>query len=109
VDIVVAQDGSGQFTNITSALESIAASAAFNGNNNSAASGGGAILRRRIVVYVKQGIYDESFDVPRALANLSLVGDGAGATIVTGNKSVASGLFNTLRTATVGWSEFTGF
>jgi pectin methylesterase-like acyl-CoA thioesterase len=101
VDIVVAQDGSGQFTNITSALESLAASAAINGSS-AAASGGGL---RRIIVYIKQGIYDESFEVPRSLVNLTLVGDGAGATIVTGNKSVGSGLFNTLRTATVGRSE----
>ena len=89
-DVIVAQDGSGHYKNITDALKSII-------NNGSVVGRSG-----RLVVYIKRGVYNESFEVPKTLPNLTFLGDGINVTIITGNKNVGSGLFNTLRTSTVG-------
>lgn len=86
-NVVVAKDGSGQFTNITAALDAIPGS--YSG---------------RYVVYIKQGVYDEVFNVTKNLQNITFVGDGVGQTIITGSRNVASGDYNTYRTSTVGVS-----
>ncbi|KAK8522646.1 hypothetical protein V6N13_115605 [Hibiscus sabdariffa] len=82
-DIVVAQDGSGNFKTISEAV--------------AAADGG-----KRTVIHVKAGVYDENVDIPRSAKNIMLIGDGMGATVVTGNKN--AGTVTTFRTATVGVS-----
>ncbi|KAL8238475.1 hypothetical protein R6Q59_015042 [Mikania micrantha] len=68
---VVAQDGSGDYKTIGSAVAA-------------AKSGGG-----RYVIYVKAGTYNEHIDVKSD--NIMLVGDGMGKTIITGSKSVGGG------------------
>ncbi|GMI87626.1 HIGHLY METHYL ESTERIFIED SEEDS, Pectin Methylesterase6 [Hibiscus trionum] len=82
-DIVVAQDGSGNFKTISEAV---------------AAAGGG----RRTVIHIKAGVYNENVDIPRSAKNIMLIGDGIGATVVTGSKNAQT--VTTFRTATVGVS-----
>lgn len=89
-DMVVAQDGSGDYLNISAALSSIPAV--------------WIAGQERFVVYIKEGVYEEIVSVPKNLANLTFVGDGINHTVITGSNNVGSGLFNTLRTATVGIS-----
>ncbi|KAI5058674.1 hypothetical protein GOP47_0026844 [Adiantum capillus-veneris] len=86
-DVTVAQDGSGDFLNITDALMSIPQG-----------------YVDRYVIYIKEGIYEEVFNVTKDLENVTFVGDGIGYTVITGRRNVASGLFNTYRTSTVGIS-----
>ncbi|MBA0738633.1 hypothetical protein Gogos_011965 [Gossypium gossypioides] len=78
-DIVVAQDGSGNFKTITEAV---------------AAAGGG----KRTVIYVKAGVYKENVDIKRSAKNIMLIGDGIDATIVTGSKNAQT--TTTFRSAT---------
>lgn len=59
------------------------------------------ILYPRYIIYIKQGIYDESVTVDKKKANLTMVGDGSQKTIVTGNKSHAKKI-RTFLTATFG-------
>lgn len=58
----------------------------------------------RYIIYVKQGVYDESVTVDKKKANLTMVGDGSQKTIVTGNKSHAKKI-RTFLTATFGNSS----
>ncbi|XP_074358718.1 pectinesterase-like [Apium graveolens] len=85
-DLVVAQDGSGNFRTISEAL-----AAAKTGSN-------------RFVIHVKKGVYKEYVEIGENLRNLMLVGDGIDATVVTGSKSVrgSPGNITTFRTATFG-------
>ncbi|KAG9454735.1 hypothetical protein H6P81_007639 [Aristolochia fimbriata] len=80
-NVVVAKDGSGNYRTIS---EAVAAAAK---------SGGG----KRFVVRVKAGVYKENVEVKTA--NVMLVGDGMGSTIVTGSKNVQDGS-TTFRSAT---------
>ncbi|KAI4357603.1 hypothetical protein L6164_001541 [Bauhinia variegata] len=82
-DIVVAQDGSGNYKTIS---EGVAAASK---------RGGG-----RVVVYVKAGVYKEQVEVTKSMKNLMIFGDGIDATIVTGSKSAQS--TTTFRSATFG-------
>ncbi|KAG6507094.1 pectinesterase-like [Zingiber officinale] len=84
-NIVVAQDGSGNFRTIREALDAAARS------QNRASS--------RFVIYVKAGVYDEILQVISSLNNLVMIGDGIGRTIITGSRSVANG-YTTLSSAT---------
>ncbi|OMO99767.1 Pectinesterase, catalytic [Corchorus olitorius] len=78
-DIVVAQDGSGNYKTISEAV--------------AAASGG-----KRTVIHVKAGVYRESLDIKKS--NIMLIGDGIDATVITGSKSAQT--TTTFRSATVG-------
>ncbi|XVF43591.1 hypothetical protein PTKIN_Ptkin02bG0051900 [Pterospermum kingtungense] len=80
-DIVVAQDGSGDFKTISQAV---------------AAAGGG----KRTVIYVKAGVYRENVDIKRSAKNIMLIGDGIDATVVSGSKSGQT--TTTFRSATFG-------
>ncbi|CAL5396737.1 unnamed protein product [Camellia sinensis] len=82
-DIVVAQDGSGNYKTISEAV------AASNGGTN------------RFVIYIKAGVYNENVVIKRSMKNLMFIGDGIDATIVTGNKNNQAGS-TTFRSATVG-------
>ncbi|KAL9338346.1 hypothetical protein Peur_070115 [Populus x canadensis] len=84
-DLVVAQDGSGDYSNIKAALETAEKS-----------SGNG-----RFVIYIKSGVYKEYFEIGKKLENIMLVGDGMTKTIITGNKRSGGGV-DTFHTATVG-------
>ncbi|CAL4918050.1 unnamed protein product [Urochloa decumbens] len=73
-DAVVAQDGSGNFTSIGAAIAA-------------------APLRStsRYTVHVRKGVYREIVRIPQDAWNVSLVGDGAGVTVITGNRAVDDG------------------
>nr|GMD46910.1 putative pectinesterase/pectinesterase inhibitor 22 [Ipomoea batatas] len=83
VDAVVALDGSGHYRSVAQAvLEAPSYS------------------RRRYVIYVKRGVYHENVDMKKKKTNIMLVGDGIGATVITGNRNFMQG-WTTFRTATV--------
>ncbi|GAB2294124.1 hypothetical protein Dimus_028343 [Dionaea muscipula] len=81
-DLVVAQDGSGNYKTIGEALT---AAGSRNGNG-------------RFVIHVKAGVYTENFLSTKS-NNIMLVGDGLANTIITGSKSVGGGT-TTFRSAT---------
>ncbi|CAN6282155.1 unnamed protein product [Urochloa humidicola] len=83
-DAVVAQDGSGDFATIGAAID--------------------AAPRRstsRYTVRVRNGVYREVVRIPAEAWNVALVGDGAGVTVITGNRAVDDG-YPMPETATVG-------
>lgn len=79
-NVVVAQDGSGNYKTISEAI---------NGRKGSG----------RFVIYVKAGTYEENIEIK--VSNIMLIGDGIGKTIITGSKSVGGGT-TTFKSATVG-------
>ncbi|XP_031489497.1 pectinesterase-like [Nymphaea colorata] len=81
--LVVAQDGSGDYTTISDAIQAVPDKSP-----------------TRVVVYVREGVYDENVEIPRRKQYVALLGDGADRTIVTGNRSVGDG-WTTFRSATV--------
>lgn len=83
-DVVVAQDGSGNYKSIG---EAVAASVKLRKGN------------KRFVIYVKKGVYKENVEIKKSIKNLMLIGDGIDATIVTGNKNAKDGS-TTFRSAT---------
>ncbi|KAK1390080.1 Pectinesterase [Heracleum sosnowskyi] len=82
-NLVVAKDGSGDYTTIS---EAVAASTKRSGSS-------------RFVIYVKSGVYKENVEITNSMKNLMLVGDGIDATVVTGSKNSQDGT-TTFRTAT---------
>ncbi|VFQ60971.1 unnamed protein product [Cuscuta campestris] len=85
-NVVVAQDGSGQYKTITEAIN------AYNPPANAARNG------TRHVIYVKAGVYDEYVLITRKQTNIFMYGDGPTKTIVTGKKCNRDGV-STFRTA----------
>lgn len=84
-DIVVAQDGSGNYKTIS---EGVAAAARLSGKG-------------RVVVHVKAGVYRENVDIKKTVKNIMMVGDGMDSTIVTANHNAQDGS-TTFRSATFG-------
>ncbi|XP_058750183.1 probable pectinesterase/pectinesterase inhibitor 44 [Vicia villosa] len=82
-DVVVAADGTGNFTRVIDALLS-------------------APIRSKIryVIHVKKGIYNEHVIVLEEKWNIVMVGDGMDATIITGSLSVKHDHLSTPETAT---------
>ncbi|GAA0169675.1 esterase [Lithospermum erythrorhizon] len=74
-NVVVAQDGSGNYRTIKAALDAAAKR-----------SGSG-----RYVIRIKRGVYKENVEVGKNLKNIMLVGDGLRYTIITGSRSVGGG------------------
>lgn len=85
-NIVVAKDGSGNFTTIKDALNSLASSSQ-------------RISNGRFVIYVKRGVYAENVQIDSSLDNLTFVGDGMGQTVITSGRSVSGG-YTTFSSAT---------
>lgn len=85
-DIVVAQDGSGNYKTIT---EAVAAASEQSGGN------------KRTVIHVKAGVYEENVEIKRRAKNLMFIGDGIDATIVTSSRNNRGGS-TTFRSATFG-------
>ncbi|XP_078444819.1 putative pectinesterase/pectinesterase inhibitor 45 [Wolffia australiana] len=81
-NLVVAKDGSGDFTTISAALDAIPEK-----------------RKGRFVIYVKAGVYDESPTVTKKMVNVTMYGDGSRRTIVTGSKNFVDGT-RTFQTAT---------
>ncbi|XP_028064528.1 pectinesterase-like [Camellia sinensis] len=86
-DVVVAQDGSGNYGTVNEAVSSVPD----NGNT-------------RYVIYVKQGTYNENVVIGSNKKNVMLVGDGMDLTIITGNLNVIDGstTFDSATVAAVG-------
>ncbi|XP_026438651.1 pectinesterase/pectinesterase inhibitor PPE8B-like isoform X3 [Papaver somniferum] len=82
INVVVAADGSGNFTKIMDAV-----AAAPDKSTN------------RFIIYIKRGIYNENVDIKKKKWNLMMIGDGMNATVITGNRSFIDG-WTTFRTAT---------
>ncbi|XP_061371940.1 probable pectinesterase/pectinesterase inhibitor 21 [Gastrolobium bilobum] len=81
--VVVAKDGTGNFTTINDALKSVPMK-----------------NLKPYVIYVKQGVYNEYVEVSRNMTHVVMIGDGAKKTRITGNKNFIDGV-GTYRTATV--------
>ncbi|KAI3800102.1 hypothetical protein L1987_35410 [Smallanthus sonchifolius] len=69
-DVMVAKDGSGNFTTVQEAV-------------NSAGHGRGG---RRYVIYVKSGVYEEHVVIPQDITYITMFGAGINKTIITGNQ-----------------------
>ncbi|GMP69927.1 hypothetical protein CsSME_00029002 [Camellia sinensis var. sinensis] len=87
-NLVVAQDGSGNYRTIQAALDAAAKR-----------SGSG-----RFVIRVKSGVYKENIEIGNKMKNIMLVGDGLKNTIITGSRSVGGGstTFNSATVAVTG-------
>ncbi|KAL3532757.1 hypothetical protein ACH5RR_006278 [Cinchona calisaya] len=81
-DAVVAQDGTGKFSNINDAIAAAPESSA-----------------KRFVIYIKKGVYREYVEISKKKWNIMLIGDGIDATIISGNRSFIDG-WTTYRSAT---------
>nr|CAD1825047.1 unnamed protein product [Ananas comosus var. bracteatus] len=84
-NLVVAKDGTGNFTTINDAINAVPKT--YDG---------------RFVIYIKEGVYEEQVIVPKQMVNLTLFGDGSRKTIITGSRNVADGNnMTTYKSATV--------
>ncbi|ERN03161.1 pectinesterase [Amborella trichopoda] len=81
-DLVVAKDGSGDFTTISEAIAKVP-------DNG----------KTRFVIYIKTGEYLENVDVGEKKTNLMLIGDGIEKTVVKASRNVVDG-WTTFRSAT---------
>ncbi|KAK6126667.1 hypothetical protein DH2020_039596 [Rehmannia glutinosa] len=81
-NVTVAKDGSGKFTTISAALDAMPEK--YSG---------------RYVIYVKEGVYDETVMVTKKMVNVTMYGDGSQKSIITGSKNYVDGT-PTFQTAT---------
>ncbi|XP_077219267.1 pectinesterase-like [Tasmannia lanceolata] len=82
-DLIVAKDGSGNYTIISDAVAAAP-----------------SLSKSWFVIYIKAGVYEENLKVHHTKINIVFFGDGIGITIVTSNRSASEGL-KTFETATV--------
>ncbi|KAM1587540.1 hypothetical protein ACFX10_026682 [Malus domestica] len=80
-NVTVAKDGSGNYKTISEALEKMPQK-----------------YEGRYVIYVKEGVYDETVTVTKKMPNVTMYGDGSQKSIITGNKNLADGV-RTFQTA----------
>ncbi|XP_009369731.1 putative pectinesterase/pectinesterase inhibitor 45 [Pyrus x bretschneideri] len=80
-NVTVAKDGSGNYKTINEALEKMPQK-----------------YEGRYVIYVKEGVYDETVTVTKKMPNVTMYGDGSQKSIITGNKNFADGV-RTFQTA----------
>lgn len=86
-DVVVAKDGTGNFTNVTDAI-----------------SAAPDYSTSRFVIYIKKGLYNEYIEIGKKKWNLMMVGDGMDVTVISGNRSFIDG-WTTYRSATFGMNQ----
>ncbi|CAI8601022.1 unnamed protein product [Vicia faba] len=84
-DIVVAQDGSGNYKKISEGVAAVKGSG-----------------KGRVVIHVKAGVYKENIDIENTVKNIIIFGDGMDSTIVTGNHNAQNGS-TTFRSTTFAW------
>lgn len=82
--VVVAKDGSGNFTTISEALKHVP-------KKN----------MKPFIIYIKEGVYNEYVEVARNMTHVVFVGDGGKKTRITGSKNFVDGV-GTFRTASSG-------
>ncbi|KAL6010496.1 hypothetical protein ACLOJK_000929 [Asimina triloba] len=82
-DVVVAADGSGDYTTVAAAVAAAPDRSS-----------------RRYVIRIKAGVYRENVEVPKKKTNIMFMGDGRRNTIITGSRNVVDGS-TTFRSATV--------
>ncbi|KMZ65989.1 pectin methylesterase, family CE8 [Zostera marina] len=82
-NIVVAKDGSGNFSSIQKAIDSVPLKST-----------------ERFIIHVKRGVYKENVIIGKKTLNVFMYGDGSKKTIITGNKNFIDGT-PTFRTATL--------
>ena len=73
-DVVVAADGTGNFTKISDAIKLVPERSS-----------------KRFVIYIKRGVYQEYVEIDNKKWNVALIGDGIDATVITGNRNAADG------------------
>lgn len=81
--VVVAMDGTGNFTTISAAVSMAP--------NRSAG---------RYVIQIKAGIYNENLVISRQKMNIMLVGEGMNSTVITGSRNFVDG-YTTFTSATL--------
>ncbi|XP_050379321.1 putative pectinesterase/pectinesterase inhibitor 45 [Argentina anserina] len=81
-NVTVAKDGSGNYQSISEALSAMPEN-----------------YEGRYIIYVKEGVYDESVTVTKKMPNVTIYGDGSQKSIITGNQNTADGV-RFLKTAT---------
>ncbi|KAA3486190.1 Plant invertase/pectin methylesterase inhibitor superfamily [Gossypium australe] len=81
--VTVAVDGTGNFSTIGDAIR-------FAPNKS----------KERVMIYVREGVYEENVVIPSCKTNIVLIGDGSDVTFITGNRSVVDG-WTTFRSATL--------
>ena len=90
-DMIIAQDGSGDFTTITEGISSAP-----------------SFCSTRFIIKLSAGIYNENILINKEKTNLTIIGEGMERTIITGSRSYDDGI-KTFETATVGKSNFHSF
>ncbi|KAL0330061.1 UNVERIFIED_CONTAM: putative pectinesterase/pectinesterase inhibitor 17 [Sesamum radiatum] len=83
IKVVVAKDGSGDFKTIKAALDTA----------QRRADG-------RFLIHLKKGTYNEYVVIPSHLKDITMIGDGIGKTIITGNKHSGHNGIDTYTSAT---------
>jgi pectinesterase inhibitor-like protein len=83
-NLTVAKDGSGDFKNISAALDAMPSN-----------------YTGRYFIYVKAGVYEEMVNITNCMANVTMYGDGSKKSIVTGSRNILDGT-RMWRTATFG-------
>ncbi|XP_075517508.1 LOW QUALITY PROTEIN: putative pectinesterase/pectinesterase inhibitor 45 [Primulina tabacum] len=81
-NVTVAKDGSGDFTTVSAALNAMPEK-----------------YTGRYVIYVKEGVYQESVMVTKKMVNVTMYGDGSQKSIISGSKNFVDGV-PTFQTAT---------
>lgn len=81
-DVVVALDGTGNFTRIKDAI-----------------SAAPELSTKRFVIHIKKGIYNEYVEISKKKWNILMIGDGIDVTVISGNRSFIDG-WTTYRSAT---------
>ncbi|KAL1319635.1 pectinesterase [Arachis ipaensis] len=73
-NVTVAKDGSGDFKTISEALAAMPKT-----------------YEGRYVIFVKEGVYDETVTITQKMQNVTLFGEGSQKSIITGNKNFRDG------------------
>lgn len=81
-NVTVAKGGGGDFTTISAALKAMPEK-----------------YTGRYVIYVKEGVYDESVIITKKMVNVTMYGDGSQKSVITGSKNFVDGV-PTYETAT---------